>query len=140
MHLRAGDVVAALSEAGDAALMIHYRIWGRPGRQLAMASINESFQRAAQNPSLLRDLEEVLAWADDESRIGSMPLNLPFPCALELHATYGADEIKAALGGASFESAGVRGVGRLHFPEIKTVASLITFQKTEKEFSPSTMY
>src|SRR5438046_7933670 len=69
-----------------------------------------------------------------------MPLNLPVPCALELHATYGADEIKAALGGASFESAGVRGVGRLHFPEIKTVASLITFQKTEKEFSPSTMY
>jgi hypothetical protein len=28
----------------------------------------------------------------------------------------------------------------LHFPEIKTVGSLVTFQKTEKEFSPSTMY
>ena len=44
------------------------------------------------------------------------------------------------LGGASFESAGVTGVGRLHFPQIKTVVSLVTFQKTEKEFSPSTMY
>jgi len=29
---------------------------------------------------------------------------------------------------------------RLHFPQIKTVVSLVTFQKTEKEFSPSTMY
>ncbi len=59
---------------------------------------------------------------------------------LELHATYGSDEIKAMLGEASFESAGITGVGRLHFSEIKTVASLVTFQKTEKEFSPSTMY
>src|SRR6185436_872546 len=58
----------------------------------------------------------------------------------ELHATYGSDEIKAAFGGASFESAGVTGVGRLHFPRIKAFASLVTFQKTEKEFSPSTMY
>jgi hypothetical protein len=28
----------------------------------------------------------------------------------------------------------------LHFAEIKTYALLVTFQKTEKEFSPSTMY
>jgi hypothetical protein len=139
-HLMAGDAATALAEAGDSALVTHYRIWGQPGRKLGMASIEESFQRVAQNPSLLRDLEEVLVWADEESRIGSTSLNLPFPCSLELHATYGSDEIKAVLGGASFESAGVTGVGRLHFPQIKTVVSLVTFQKTEKEFSPSTMY
>jgi hypothetical protein len=59
---------------------------------------------------------------------------------LELHANYGADEIKAALGGATFDSAGITGVGFLHFPQIKTYVALVTFQKTEKEFSPSTMY
>jgi superfamily II DNA or RNA helicase len=139
-HLRAEDPAAALAEAGDSSLVTHYRIWGQPGRKLGMASIEEAFQRAAQNPSLLRDLEEILAWADEETRVGGTPLNLPFPSSLELHATYGGDEIKAALGGASFESAGVTGVGRLHFPQIKTVVSLVTFQKTEKEFSPSTMY
>ena len=32
------------------------------------------------------------------------------------------------------------GVGRLHFPQIKTIVALVTFQKTEKEFSPSTMF
>ena len=139
-HLRAGDAAAALAEASDSALSAHYRIWGKPGRQLGMTNIEESYRRAAQNPSLLRDLEEVLAWAAEESRVGSASLKLPFPCSLELHATYGSDEIKAALGGATFETAGVAGVGRLHFPQIKTVASLVTFQKTEKEFSPSTMY
>lgn len=92
------------------------------------------------NPSILRDWEEVLTWADDESRVGSTSIVLPFPCSLELHASYGSDEIKAALGGATFASAGVTGVGVLHFPGIKTIAALVTFQKTEKEFSPSTMY
>jgi superfamily II DNA or RNA helicase/HKD family nuclease len=138
--LKCGDATGALAEAGDAALVTHYRIWGRPGRKLGMESIEESYRRAAQNPSLLRDLEEVLAWADEASRIGVASMNLPFPCSLELHATYGSDEIKAALGGASFESAGVTGVGHLHIPGIKVVVSLVTFQKTEKEFSPSTMY
>lgn len=139
-HLKTGDAAAALAEAGNWALATHYRIWGKPGRQLGMTSIEESFRRATQNPSILQDFEEVLAWAEEESRVGNASLNLPFPCALELHATYGSDEIKAALGGASFESAGVTGVGHLHFPQIKTIFSLITFQKTEKEFSPSTMY
>jgi superfamily II DNA or RNA helicase/HKD family nuclease len=138
--LKAGNVAEALADAGGSALVAHYRIWGRPGGKLGMASLAESFQRAAQNPSLLNDLEEVLTWSGEESRIGSASLNLPFPCPLELHATYGSDEIKAALGGASFGSAGITGVGYLHFPIIKTVASLVTFQKTEKEFSPSTMY
>jgi superfamily II DNA or RNA helicase/HKD family nuclease len=139
-HLRAGNPSEALSAAGDSALMIHYRLWGKPGRALGITDLEESFRRATRNPSVLSDLEEVLAWAGDESRVGINPVNVPFPCSLELHATYGSDEIKSALGGASFDSAGVTGVGRLHFPNIKTFVSLITFQKSEKEFSPSTMY
>jgi hypothetical protein len=138
--LKAGNATAALNEAGDAALMIHYRIWDKPGPKLGMSSLLESYQRAAQNPSILNDLEEVLAWSNEESRVGNTDLNLPFPCPLELHATYGSDEIKVALGGATFESPGMTGVGWLPFPKIKTIAALVTFQKTEKQFSPSTMY
>jgi superfamily II DNA or RNA helicase len=139
-HLRRGDPASAFAEAGDSALVTHYRLWDKPGRKLEIANIEDAFRRAARNPSVLRDLEEILAWADDESRVGSVPLNLPFPCLLELHATYGSNEIKAALGKATFESAGETGVGMLHFQNIKTYASLVTFQKTEKEFSPNTMY
>ena len=140
MHLRAGDPASAVAAAGELALMIHYRLWGQPGRKLGMTDLEESFRRAAQNPSVLNDLEEVLDWAGDDSRVGITPVNVPFPCSLELHATYGNDEIKAALGKATFESAGETGVGRLHFPKIKTFVSLVTFQKSEKEFSPGTMY
>lgn len=139
-HLKNGDAPAAIADAGECALLAHYRLWGSPGKKLGMINLDESFHLIVRNQTVISDLDEVLAWADEESRVGGASLNLPFPCPLELHATYGNDEIKAALGLASFESAGITGVGRLHFPEIKTFASLITFQKTEKEFSPSTMY
>jgi hypothetical protein len=139
-YLKAADLTAAIAASEDRALMFHYRFWGQPGRQLGMRDVDESFRRLSQNPSVLSDLEEVLTWAGDESRVGTARLNLPFPCPLELHATYGNDEIKAALGGATLESAGVTGVGRLHFPNLKTLVSLVTYQKSEKEFSPSTMY
>lgn len=139
-HLRDNNITSAIAEAGESILPFHYRIWGLPGRKLGMASIEESFQRTALNPSVLGDLEEILAWADDESRVGSTRLNLPFPSSLELHATYGSDEIKAALGKATFETAGETGSGVLHFPHLKVILALVTFQKTEKEFSPSTMY
>ena len=139
-HLKAGDGAAAIAEAGESALVAHYRIWGQPGRKLGFGNIEESFRRVVQNSTVLQDLDEILEWAGDESRVGSGSLELPFSCPLELHATYGSDEVKAALGGASFDSAGVTGVGWLHFPAIKTFVALVTFQKAEKEFSPSTMY
>ncbi len=138
--LLVGDTAGAVAAVGNSALVAHYRLWGKPGSKLDIASIEESFSRLAKNPSILRDLDEVLVWADEESRLPNVAMSLPFPCELELHASYGNDEIKAALGGASLQSAGVTGVGRLHFPDIKTYAALVTFQKTEKEFSPSTMY
>ena len=98
-YLRAGDASAAVAEAGDSALTTHYRLWGKPGPALGIPDLNEAFRRLTRNPTVLRDWEEILAWADDESRVGSTPVALPFPCSLELHAAYGGDEIKAALGG-----------------------------------------
>jgi hypothetical protein len=81
-----------------------------------------------------------LAWAGEVSPVaGSVP-DLPFPCSLELHAQFSATDILAAFDRATLASAGQRGTGVLHFKDIKAYALLITFQKTEKEFSPTTMY
>lgn len=44
------------------------------------------------------------------------------------------------MGQASLETAGQRGGGVLHFPNIRAYVLLVTWQKTEREFSPSTMY
>ena len=138
--LKAGNAEAALAKGGQTALLAHYRVWGKPGPKLGLANLEESFQRLASNPSVMGDLLEILDFSGEQTRIVSPTLALPFPCPLELHGSYGSDEIKVALGGATFESAGVTGVGFVHLKAIKAYAALVTFQKTEKEFSPSTMY
>lgn len=135
-----GAISEALTIAGDSTMLLYYRIWGDKGSNLGITSLEEAFRRLAVNPAILADLDEILAWSLDTTEVsGQMPA-LPYPCSLELHAQYGIKEIQAAFGRANLETAGQTGVGVFHFPELKTYVLLITFQKTDKEFSPSTMY
>ncbi|MDW7773770.1 MAG: DUF3427 domain-containing protein [Desulfobulbaceae bacterium] len=133
-------VEEALVEANDSAIAIHYRLWADTGSRLGINSLEKSFQQLCENPSILNDLEEILDWAENETSIPGIVPELPYFCPLELHARYSIKDILAVFGQATLDSAGQRGVGVLHFPDKKTYVLLITFQKTEKEFSPSTMY
>jgi superfamily II DNA or RNA helicase/HKD family nuclease len=135
-----GDIDEALSLAGDNVMSVYYRLWGEKGSKLGITSIEDAFRRLAANPSILADLDEILAWSLDTTEVSGQRADLPYPCSFELHARYGIKEIQAVFGQATLETAGQRGVGSFHFAEAKTYALLITFQKTEKEFSPSTMY
>jgi superfamily II DNA or RNA helicase/HKD family nuclease len=134
------NVTAALVAAGEHANAIHYRLWADTGANLGVTSLEESFQRLSHNPSMLNDLDEILAWAETVTPVSGMVPELPFACPLELHARYASKDILAAFGAATLASAGQRGVGVLHFAKVRVYVLLVTFQKTEKEFSPSTMY
>ena len=59
----------------------------------------------------------------------------PAPGPLELHTRYGSLDISTALGLTTIAQTGQTGVGVLHAPGLKAYAMLITFQKTEREFS-----
>lgn len=135
-----GSIDDALQIAGRSVMSIYYRLWGEKGSKLGFATLNDAFQRLASNASILADLDEILAWSFDTTEVSGQRPDLAYTCPLELHAQYGIKEIQAAFGRANLETAGQTGVGSFHFSEFKTYALLITFQKTEKEFSPSTMY
>lgn len=138
--LREHDIPAAISAAGSSAITIHYRLWAKPGTNLGVATMEESFRRLSDNPSILSDIDEILEWVETETRISGILPELSFPCTFELHAQYSSIDIKAALGQATLEISGQAGIGVLHFKDIKAYILLITYQKTEHEFSPSTMY
>lgn len=135
-----GAIDEALTIAGNSVMSVYYRIWGDKGSNLGITSLEDAFSRLARNPSILADLDEILAWAQDTTEISGLIPQLPFPCPLELHAHYGGKEIQAVFGKANLETSGQTGVGSFHFADVKTYVLLVTFQKTEKEFSPSTMY
>lgn len=135
-----GGIDKALAIAGDFAMSVYYRLWGDKGSKLGFTSLVDAFRRLAKNPSILADLDEILSWSLDTTEVSGQKPELPFACPLELHAQYGIKDIQAVFGRANLETAGQTGVGSFHFSEAKAYALLITFQKTEKEFSPSTMY
>lgn len=135
-----GAIEEALALAGHDVMSVYYRIWGDKGSKLGINSLENAFRRLASNPSILADLDEILAWSLDTTEVSGLIPELPFDCPLELHAGYGGKEIQIPFGKANLETAGQTGVGVFHFPDVKAYALLVTFQKTEKEFSPSTMY
>ncbi len=135
---RIADAVKALTTTQ--AMALHYRIWGKSGNELGFDTLADSFEKLSRNKSIIADYDEILTWAAEETTISGIIPELPFPTSLELHGHYSTIDIQAATGRLNLESAGQRGIGVLSFADIKTYALLITFQKSEKDFSPSTMY
>jgi hypothetical protein len=135
-NLQSGNISEALAIAGDSALAIHYQLWAKTGSKIGVSTIEESFRKLASNPSCLSDCLEILDLVDDRTRILSLHDNTPF----EVHANYTNSDIQSLMGATSMTSPGQQGVGVLHFKEHKAYALLMTFNKTEKDFSPKTMY
>ena len=115
-------------------------IWGTTGPKIGIDSLRSSIERWRENPSLLKDVIEIIDWRLSSFEHPIQNIIHPFPCWLKLHAHYGSDEIKAALGLCSLTKAGSKGVGVMHNRELKVYIHLITFNKEDKDFSPTTRY
>ena len=125
---------------GNEAIALHYLRWGQTGAALGLNSLAESVGRWWNNPSIVADATEIVAWRLHHPTTPLSDIDLPFQCFLKLHAQYGSAEIKAALGLATLESAGPTGQGVIHAAELKCYIHLITFRKDDRVFSPTTRY
>lgn len=136
------DSVDTQSENNDESLLtaMHYMIWGTSGPKISLKSLSESITRLKQNPNLLSDIKEIVEWRLSKHDHPIREIQLPYPCWLKLHAQYGTDEIKAAVGLCNFKKSGPTGVGVMHNRKLKTYIHLVTFNKEEKDFSPTTRY
>lgn len=137
---------SVIAEPGDAhqpsesveAVMLHYLLFNRPGSALSKPETAQALLR--RNPNMARDIEEIAAWRQDTSDIVSIRPQLPFDCPLDLHAAYGSNEIKAALGVATMETAGPTGTGVIHVKDLRAYLHFVTFNKSDKDFSPTNRY
>jgi hypothetical protein len=89
---------------------------------------------------MLEELREILELRYDGLRSVSRPADLPFPCPLRLHASYTRDELLAGLGHWTLCARPDMREGVLHLRALPADLFLITLNKTEREYSPTTMY
>ncbi len=118
-------------------LMMHFSLWGR---ETPVVTVAESVRRLRQNPTLMSELLELLRLRREALPAITPQPDLPFACPLRLHATYTRDELLAALGHWTSAKQSEMREGVLHLRELSADLFLITLDKTEREYSPTTMY
>jgi len=119
------------------ALMMHLSLWTTRWRPQDLA---ESVTRLQANPTMLAELTDLLDYQFQRIQSVSPAVALPFPCPLHLHSLYTRDETMAALGRWTLQAQPDMREGVLHLPEVLADAFLVTLNKTEGDYSPSTMY
>ena len=136
--LAAGASATHLDES--AVLGLHQLLTLKHPTDTGITEPRDFLQRIAGNPTVLSDLGEMVAWRKDVSTVRRRNVELPISCALDLHGAYSSGEIKSALHLATWEKKGSMGVGVLTAKDRKLYVHLVTFQKEEKDFAPSTLY
>jgi len=117
--------------------MLHVTLWGEQSLGWSIETANE---RLRQNPAAIHDLRAILdrqLLLAPAHHAGRIP-NLTGP--LTIHAQYTRDEILVGLGHWSLSRRPDQREGVLHIPSSKVDAFFVTLQKTEADYSPTTMY
>ena len=86
---------------------------------------------------MLNELLALLQYCKDQIDFIDTPSSLPYECPLDVHCTYSQRQLLVALDYINF---GAMRQGVLYLPDKKTDVFLITLNKSDKEYSPTTMY
>lgn len=118
-------------------LMLCFTLWGVKD---ISSTLETNLNRINQNPIMRNELLELLSLRIGE--IASVPpvQQMSFNCPLEIHAKYTRDEILAAFGYWDLQRQPTMREGVLHLSGLKADAFFITLNKTQKHYSPTTMY
>lgn len=116
--------------------MLHLTLWGDE----IPNSLAEANARLDQHPTLrseLRDLFQLKLEMLDEIPIEP---TLPFLCPLQIHSDYSIQEVFGALGISTFEHQRDLREGVFHAESLRADLFFVTLNKTESDYSPTTMY
>lgn len=123
-------------------LMFHYGLWGqeRSPKSLGMARVTDTAARLRGVPPLAQELLELLRYNRERQRLRIDPLTVPGGAPLDLHGRYQQVEILAAFSQADFDDCRKLREGVLYLSDLCTDLLFVTLKKSEKDYSPSTMY
>lgn len=121
------------------AVMCHYDFWQKSGSELGYVTLAQSL-KALHQPELKAELIDVLSLMIQRIRYEQFALvNLPFN-PLKVHARYTREQVVAGFGVTTFDYQRVVREGVLSIKEQNNELLFVTLNKSEKQFSPTTMY
>lgn len=129
---------AALGELEQRMLQMFYvTVWGKAAEDWASDEVMDHLYALSDSPVLLGELQELLRYRYEQIDFIDEPVDLGFDCPLDLHCTYTRDQLLVAL---DFLKPSTVREGVKWLPEKKLDVFFVTLNKSDKDYSPTTMY
>ncbi|GAA4308679.1 DUF3427 domain-containing protein [Pontixanthobacter gangjinensis] len=122
------------------ALMFHYDVWQKSGPDCGFKSLQESLKQIARNPVMRNEIKEVVRYTIEEIDFVEKSVELEFDFPLKIYSRYNRNQILVAIRRHKFEKAKPSREGSSYEKSINTEALFVTLKKSDKEYSPTTMY
>ncbi len=117
--------------------MLQFTIWQKPYEACGFGDLFEGFRMIANSPVMLAEIIGLLKYKKDKIDFISEPVQVDYDCPLDVHCSYTRDQILVALGFMKPDN--VR-EGVKYLEDIKTDLLFVTLNKSDKDYSPTTMY
>lgn len=117
--------------------MFYATIWQDAAEDLTSDKVLDKLYALSDSPVMLSELKELLRYNYNHIDFIDEPVPFGFDCPLDLHCTYTRDQILLALG---FMKPGTVREGVKWLPQKNCDVFFVTLNKSDKEYSPTTMY
>ena len=117
--------------------MFYVTVWGKTAEDWEADEVLDNLYALSDSPVLLSELLELLRYRYEQIDFIDEPVELGFDCPLDLHCTYTRDQILTAL---DFAKPSTVREGVKWLPEKKLDLFFVTLNKSDKDYSPTTMY
>ncbi|HRZ27108.1 MAG TPA: DUF3427 domain-containing protein [Spirochaetota bacterium] len=121
-------------------LMFHYTIWSQSLKDTGFKNIIESIISLKNNPVMFNELIQLLEYRYEKIDFIDEKVDLGFDCPLDLYCTYSRDQLLSAVGFYTKDNMPAMREGVKYIPDKKLDVFLITLNKSDKDYSPTTMY
>ena len=117
--------------------MFYITIWGKAAEDWGSDEVLDNLYSLSDSPVMLVELMELLQYKYDLIDFIDAPVDLGFDCPLDLHCTYTRDQLLVAL---DFMNPNSVREGVKWLPDKQVDVLFVTLNKSDKEYSPTTMY
>ena len=117
--------------------MFYTTVWQETIENFGADEVWEKLYTLCDSPVMLQELIELLRYSLDEIDFIDVPTGLPYDCPLDVHCSYSRDQLLVAL---DFLKPKTLREGVKYFKDKKTDVLLITLNKADKDYSPTTLY
>jgi len=117
--------------------MFYITVWGKAAESWENDEVLGNLYALSDSPVMLAELIELLQYNFDHIDFIDEPVDLGFDCPLDLYCTYTRDQILVAM---DFMNPATIREGVKWLPEKDLDVLFVTLNKSDKDYSPTTMY